>query len=204
MGDDSTSNIVSVTIKLSLKCYQGTQLFVNLEPNPGLSEALMLKNLLLIRHAKAAAFGTEPGDHGRVLCQKGMNQLDRLSEQLIAANILIDRALVSSATRTRQTWDGLAANGINGTAHIIEELYLASAEQIEQQIWLHGQEAETVAVIGHNPGIAVLAWRLLEKGSTDDLVASDRIRASFKTAFAAYFAVGQEKPKLLKLLDPRV
>ncbi len=204
MGADSTSDMISVATKLSLKCYQGTQLFVSLESNLGSSEAVMLKNLLLIRHAKAAAFGDEPGDHGRALCQKGMDQLDRLSEQLSAANILIDRALVSSAVRTCQTWDGLAANGINGTAHIIEELYLASAEQIEQQIWLHGQEAETVAVIGHNPGIAVLAWKLLEKGSTDDLVAGDRLRTSFKTAFAAYFAMGQEKPKLLKLLDPRL
>jgi len=163
-----------------------------------------LKTLLLIRHAKAASYGAEPGDHGRPLATKGTDQARKLASQLQAANVFVDLALVSTALRTAQTWQWLFQGKAGNEAQFIEELYLASAEQIERQIELNKKSFQTLAVIGHNPGLSVLAWKLLAAGVDHDPVAERAVRAAFKTAFAARFDFLGDKPKLVQLFDPRV
>jgi len=162
-----------------------------------------MKTLLLIRHAKSAAFGTEPGDHNRPLKSAGQAQTDILAAQLIHAGRVPDLALVSTALRTQQTWAGLATHFKPTNAQHLEQLYLASAKVIETEIWRAAQEPETLAVIGHNPGIAMLAWQLLETGSTHETQAEQTVRGNFKTAYAACFDMSGAKPRLLQVFDPR-
>jgi len=162
-----------------------------------------MKTLLLIRHAKAASYGIVPGDHGRPLSDKGQRQTQALGQQMLMAKIIPDLILVSNAARTMQTCEGLL--GVFGSIPVRsdEQLYLASAEKIEKQIWLASEEAGTLAVIGHNPGIAMVAWNLLQSGSGHQQQAQAILQSVFKTGFAAQFDMSSNKPKLVHLFDPR-
>jgi phosphohistidine phosphatase len=162
-----------------------------------------LKTLLLIRHAKAAMYGPVPGDHARPLAEKGHRQTRELVRQFSQAGIQIDLALVSSAQRTRETWADVKAGQQSAREQFIEDLYLASAEQIERQIWLASDAEGTLAVIGHNPGLAVQAWNYLQTGQDHDPAAAAKVRGAFKTGFAAQFDLGGKHPRLLRVFDPR-
>ncbi|PHR57617.1 MAG: phosphohistidine phosphatase [Robiginitomaculum sp.] len=163
----------------------------------------ILHTLLLIRHAKAAPFGNVPGDHDRPLSDRGRAQTHILANQLNRAGLVPDLALVSTARRTRQTWVGLAEQFNAAKATFIEKLYLASAEEIDKQIWLAATGVGTLAVVGHNPGMAMAAWTLLEQGTGHEPMAQEILRGQFKTAFAAQFDMSGERPKLIQLFDPR-
>ncbi|VAV92200.1 Phosphohistidine phosphatase SixA [hydrothermal vent metagenome] len=161
-----------------------------------------MKTLLLIRHAKAANFGLETGDHSRPLSQKGREHAAILGQQITDAGIEIDQILVSSAQRTIETWQQIRADKPVDAIQI-EKLYLASSDEIQKQIWLHADEAETLAIIGHNPGLAILSWELLQAGQNHDLSSAQKLQGNFKTAYAACFDMRQKQPKLCQVFDPR-
>lgn len=68
----------------------------------------------------------------------------------------LDLAIVSSARRTSQTFDGLEL----GIESISEDLaYNASSDVLEQLIRKHGSGHQDVMIVGHNPGVSDLAAR---------------------------------------------
>lgn len=162
-----------------------------------------MKTLILIRHAKAASYGTIPGDHGRPLADKGHWQTKILAQQLSNAGIKPDLVLLSNSLRTIETWNDLKSKIGPAQVKLEESLYLASCEQIEKQIWLSAAGIDTLAVVGHNPGMAMVTWNLLQAGSGHQRQAEEVLRNEFKTGFAAQFDMRGEKPKLVQLFDPR-
>lgn len=163
-----------------------------------------MQRLLLIRHTKAAAYGREPGDHARPLSGKGHEAAERLGEMLVNANWVPDMAVVSTALRTRHTWDDIAAASGARTAHFEEKLYLASPKTLTQAFAHHGQAGKTLALIGHNPGIAMLAYQLIEDGFDHNAQAARAITGNFKTGWATAFELRDEGPRLVQLFDPRM
>ena len=70
-------------------------------------------------------------------------------------HLSIDTALISTATRTRQTWD-IVAPSVHPTEVVyLPGLYHASPEVIAHQVQL--RQETCVLVIGHNPGLHELA-----------------------------------------------
>ena len=67
-----------------------------------------MRRLLLLRHAKAER--SQPGgrDHDRVLTQRGRADAKTLGAYLARHRLVPDRALVSTAARTRETWERVA------------------------------------------------------------------------------------------------
>jgi len=134
--------------------------------------------LVLLRHAKA-----EPGkgvlpDDRRPLALNGRKQAGRVGMALTAAGLLPQVALVSSAVRTRQTWDLASAHldGSSGTAlEVRDELYEASVRDVLGL--LRGVEASTrtVLVIGHEPTMAATAAYLAAEGSEPAALAQVRV-----------------------------
>lgn len=161
-----------------------------------------MPEVLLIRHAKAAPFGVEPGDHSRPLAKKGRKQAGLVGEMLIEADSLPTRALVSTALRTRETLQYLQLPDEPET-RFLEELYLAAAEEIEREIWHEIQDTRRLAVIGHNPGLGVLAWQWLQGASGHEPKGAQKLRMAYKTAYAALFDWNEGRPKLIRLFDPR-
>ncbi len=131
--------------------------------------------LMLLRHAKA-----EPGgggdDHERALTKKGEADARRLGRHLRHVGPRPDLALVSSARRTRQTFDLLNAElaGPEIEARVDAVLFNATATQMHATTL--GVDADRLLVVGHNPAVAELAASLALEGDQFDL---DRLRNRF-------------------------
>ncbi|RYH04405.1 histidine phosphatase family protein [Salipiger sp. IMCC34102] len=114
----------------------------------------MSRRLILIRHGKSGwANGEE--DHDRTLTDSGRQDATRMGRWLRDEGFTPDVILCSSATRTRQTE---AALSLGPEPKILDPLYQSSPDQILSL--LAQEDAATVAVIAHNPGIGDLAARL--------------------------------------------
>ena len=139
--------------------------------------------LVLLRHAKA-----EPGkgvipDDRRPLALNGRKQASRIGMALTAAGLRPQVALVSSALRTRQTWD-LASSHLDGSADaaldVRDELYEASVRDVLGLLREVEASARTVLVVGHEPTMAATAAYLAGDGS--DAAAVAQVRVGVPTA----------------------
>lgn len=120
----------------------------------------MDRTLLLMRHAEASA-GLMGSDHDRALSPAGVEQAREIGAWLATLGP-IDHVLVSAATRARQTLDEAVSGGAQvGSVDVHEELYEAPVPRILAALGALPDEARTVLVVAHAPGIPGLALRLL-------------------------------------------
>lgn len=115
--------------------------------------------LLLIRHCKSD-WSAGSDDHERPLNPRGERDAPRLGAWLQVQDLMPGQVLCSDAMRTRLTWDGIAQGLTVPTDDITfaRALYLADPTAIRAEI--DGATAQTLAVIGHAPGLPTLAWNL--------------------------------------------
>ena len=114
-----------------------------------------MPRLVLMRHAKAVPAGSVD-DFERPLDQRGFDDSVVAAAWLNNQRWRIDEALVSSALRTRQTFESVGTHlNYPLAARFIQEIYDASAGEILAQI--RQASLETLLVIGHSPGIPRLA-----------------------------------------------
>jgi phosphohistidine phosphatase len=119
-----------------------------------------MKTLLILRHAKAER-DDSPTDHARELTKKGKKAARRMGELLLRENLLPDMILSSAAERARRTAEEAAdAAGFAGNLKLLEELYLAEPHAYVDALRRLGEDAKCVLVVGHNPGIEALIFRL--------------------------------------------
>jgi phosphohistidine phosphatase len=121
--------------------------------------------LVIMRHAKAEPSAAT--DHDRVLTDRGAADAAAVGTWLAGFGVVPDRVLVSSAARTRGTWDAVSS----GAGYALEPeydavLYAAGPETALDLIRETGDELTTVLVIGHNPTMAYLA-QMLDSGEGD-------------------------------------
>lgn len=138
-----------------------------------------MPTLLLMRHAEAAMGSPGGGDHDRPLTAAGMEQAARTGAYLKRQALLPDIALVSSAVRTRQTYEALALPA-DTDMHTDRALYGAEPDGILDRVRTDAADADTVLVVCHNPGVAALAAALAGP-------AGDTVLRSFGTATVAVF-----------------
>ncbi len=119
-----------------------------------------------MRHASARTHGDS--DHSRVLTRRGHAEAAQVAAQLVQAGVLPDLALVSSATRARQTWDAMAERCPPCAVQESEALYSASTESVIDALRLTPADAEVVMYVGHNPTVSQLAAVLLDESVADD------------------------------------
>jgi phosphohistidine phosphatase len=122
-----------------------------------------MRRLILLRHAKTERDAPSGKDHDRRLEDRGRDDAAAIAGWLAEHRLVPDQVLVSTATRTRQTWDVLAglfpASAEPQVAHV-PELYSASASQLLQAIHAVSAGINKLMVIGHNPGLHELALGL--------------------------------------------
>ena len=117
-----------------------------------------MKRLIIMRHCKSDWKSGAQSDHDRPLNPRGQRSAAALGQWLRDKGHLPDAVICSSATRTRETLQGLALP--DGTAQTVtRDLYLA--EPWEMLELLRGAQGSTVLMIGHNPGCAALASELV-------------------------------------------
>ncbi|MBC2836992.1 SixA phosphatase family protein [Paragemmobacter straminiformis] len=121
-----------------------------------------MKRLILTRHAKSSWDDPLTPDHDRPLNERGKAAAADLGIWLSSRGYVPDEVLCSDALRTRKTWSGIAP-ALPGTPilHLKPALYHAGAE-VMLAVLRHAT-ADTVMMIGHNPGIADFARRLVAR-----------------------------------------
>lgn len=112
--------------------------------------------LILMRHAKSDWSSAAGSDHARPLNPRGERSAKAMGDWLRDKGYLPTQVLCSTATRTRQTLDLLA---LDAPVEFQDQMYNASAHTLMDS--LECATGETVLMIGHNPGIAGFAARLL-------------------------------------------
>ncbi|MDP1643757.1 MAG: histidine phosphatase family protein [Phenylobacterium sp.] len=161
-----------------------------------------MQRLILLRHGKAERESMSGDDHARRLTPRGRRDALEAGQRLVDMGFVPDLALVSDAARTRETWESLRPVCEACQVRIDPSLYHAEAQTVLDRVREAADGAETVLVIGHNPGLHELVLRLLiEGGASGDLLNTARSR--FPTSAAAVFLFnGQGRPVYDGLMMP--
>ena len=122
----------------------------------------MTKRIILMRHAKSDWDTPEDGDFARPLNKRGRESATRIGQWLARREYLPDLVLCSSARRTQETYERVAAEmGGDPQVEYLKVLYLSAPEAMLQEV-NDVTDAATVMVVAHNPGSAILANALAE------------------------------------------
>jgi phosphohistidine phosphatase len=118
--------------------------------------------LMLLRHAKADKAEAGMRDRDRRLNGRGRDDAARIAAHMARHALLPDRVIVSTAQRTRETWERMAGAFSTGLAVGYEDrLYDAGTEGILAVIKAADRSASALMVIAHNPGMYATARLLL-------------------------------------------
>lgn len=155
-----------------------------------------MRHLTLMRHAKAIPPSGDTTDQQRPLSKRGERQAAAMAQVLQRWQALEGSIYVSTAVRTRQTFDVIEAQHLERRldSHILLDAALYIFEGEALLVWLKAlpDTTQRVLVIGHNPALVELAhwlndeapsslptgsvlhftlpdtsWRALEKGCAD-------------------------------------
>jgi phosphohistidine phosphatase len=120
-----------------------------------------MKTLLLLRHAKSSWKDSTLPDHERPLNGRGRRAAELLREFLKQKALQPEFVLSSPSLRTRQTVEILFARATTAPdIRYDENLYLASVAQLLEIISSFEEARDQVLVVGHNPGIEELYFKL--------------------------------------------
>jgi phosphohistidine phosphatase len=154
----------------------------------GDEEKFMTRRLFLLRHAKSSWDDPSLADFQRPLAKRGRRAIALLRDRFHALGFAPDLALVSSAARTRETFDALAPWRKPPRPEFHESLYHAAPEDMLALLARVDPAAEGVLLVGHNPGLGDLAIRLAGR---DNGPLAKRLATKFPTgALAAYDIAG--------------
>ncbi len=121
-----------------------------------------MKRLILTRHAKSSWDDPLTPDHDRPLNERGKAAAADLGQWLASRGHVPEVVLCSDALRTRTTWSGIAP-ALPGTPLLEMKPALYHAGPDVMMAVLRHATADTVMMIGHNPGIAEFAHRLVAR-----------------------------------------
>lgn len=122
----------------------------------------MTKRLILTRHAKSSWDDPLMSDHDRPLNDRGKAAAADLGEWLASRGYVPEQVLCSDALRTRKTWSGIAP-ALPGTPILDLKPALYHAGPDVMLAVLRHATAPVVMMIGHNPGIAEFAHRIVAR-----------------------------------------
>jgi phosphohistidine phosphatase len=122
----------------------------------------MTKRLILTRHAKSSWNDPLTPDHDRPLNERGKVAAADLGQWLASRGYTPQEVLCSDALRTRTTFSGMAP-ALSGAPKLELKPALYQAGPDVMLAVLRHAKADTVMMIGHNPGISEFAARLVTR-----------------------------------------
>ncbi|MCK0096767.1 histidine phosphatase family protein [Yoonia sp. F2084L] len=121
----------------------------------------MTLRLILIRHAKSSWSDPFADDHARVLNKRGQASATAIGKWMAQEGYVPDVVLCSDAARTQETAAlVIAALDPQPALQLSGDIYHAAPDTILEMV--RRQTDQTIAVIGHNPGIGMLANGLVK------------------------------------------
>lgn len=168
------------------------------------SDLPMPLRLILVRHAKSSWGDPSQEDHDRPLNARGRDAAPKIGKWLADRGYLPAEVVSSTAQRTLETWDRMAPFLGDGTVMRRDTgLYHASAERMLRA--LNHCAASPVLMLGHNPGIAEFAVRILGKAPDCPRLARFPTCATLVAEFDAddWTAVGFGTGRMIDFVTPR-
>ncbi len=132
-----------------------------------------MKYLLCMRHAKSD-WSQDLSDLHRPLNKRGRRAAPRMAQVLVDKGWAPDKALISTAERTQETFRLMKPIFTNANIHMDiqnhSEMYLTGLGVV-QTIVERQVQANTLLLIGHNPGWSTMVSRL--SGQTIDMTTAN-------------------------------
>jgi len=122
----------------------------------------MTKRLILTRHAKSSWDDPTMSDHDRPLNERGEAAAADLGAWLASRGYVPGEVLCSDALRTRKTWEGVAPALAGDPVLTLKPALYHAGPDVMLAVLRHAT-ADTVMMIGHNPGIAEFAARIVAR-----------------------------------------
>ncbi len=128
----------------------------------------MSKEIILVRHGKAADHNTYKRDIDRVLTERGVSDGYKIAEELSAKGVLPDLIITSPAARASHT--ALIISRVlkrnTDNTKIESLLYHCSADVFLEVIYSLPEDINSVMIVAHNPGVTDLAFELTKGGTS--------------------------------------
>jgi len=157
-----------------------------------------MKNLILVRHAKAEKRSAEIDDFERKLTKVGKNDSKDVAEYVVKILKKVDLIITSPALRAKETAE-IFAKTFKSNPKVIEEetLYGGEVEEIIEKISDIAKGYNNVMIFGHNPTFDELAKKL----TGDDL----HLRKAGVLCIGgeSFDDILSEKGKLKWMIDPK-
>lgn len=143
-----------------------------------------MKTLTLLRHAKSGWNDPVARDFDRPLNPKGHRAAQLMGQHARALGLTFDHVVASPALRVVETLAEVA----KGYGRPIDpvwdrRIYLASGVTLLDVVGALPDEADSVLLVGHNPGLEDLALMLVPEGS--DMPLRDQLETKYPTATLA-------------------
>src|SRR4051812_31358098 len=138
-----------------------------------------MRRLMLLRHAKSDRSGPGMRDHDRPLNPRGREAAPHVGAYMASHGLMPELVICSTATRTRETWD-LVAAALGGSPKVrYDERIYQNDPGMLMEIVRAARSGDTLLLIGHNPSFQMFAELMVASGHGD---ARQRLREKFPTA----------------------
>jgi len=125
-----------------------------------------MKRLTLLRHAKSGDDGTVARDFDRPLNAKGRRAARAIGRYMRDQALRFDTLIASPAVRVAETLQEVESVCDLGLAPQWDKnLYLATSDELLETVQRAPADAESILLIGHNPGLEQLVLRLVPHGA---------------------------------------
>ena len=141
-----------------------------------------MKRLLVLRHAKAEDDSASGKDFDRPLAERGRHDAADVGRAMRERGLHPDAIIASPAKRVVETLDALAEGFGPLDPDYDRRIYNASAATLLDVVRETHDDAQTLLLVGHNPGLHLLVLDLTD-GDGGGL--RNRVESSFPTATLA-------------------
>ena len=140
-----------------------------------------MKSLYLLRHAKSSWADSSLADHDRPLSRRGRRAAPLMGAYLRDGGHRPELVLCSTSARTRETLEAVIAELVDVEPEIdwARDIYLGAPNRLLKLVRALPDRVDSVLMVGHNPGTAILANALCADGEEAEL---RLMRTKFPTA----------------------
>lgn len=121
-----------------------------------------MKRLVLFRHGHALQATHRQSDLERPLSPAGVREANLVAERLASSEWRPQRIISSPAPRALASAEILARQLDLAPPLVDDALYLASSAVLREAILRHGDGYDSIAIVGHNPGLTQLVRDLAQ------------------------------------------
>ncbi len=162
-----------------------------------------MKTVYYIRHAKSDWNIGGSSDFNRDITQEGAEETEKLAKLFKLKGSEINAILSSTAKRALRT-STIFANELNVSEKNLilkDDLYLADAEQLIEEVSLLSDKYSTVILVSHNPGLTELV-NSFDGPYIDNVPTSGIVKVEFQVALWAEVSI--HKGEVTDLMIPKM